>query len=383
MKLFKKLICCLLLLMLIHVSQAQVKNKGYEIVGNLVSIPDASMIYLNTGSYTDSTAVVNGKFLLKGEILEPQRSSFWLKHKNQVVNKYFTVKKDLYIFFLDNAKMYFTATDSLSNGVIKGSSLHEEYLSYAIGLSKIYDQLRPLNMKYYKYERENNVALMQQVRPLLDSLGAIEFSYVTSYVRENPKSPVSLFAVQQFAKPIATPPDYPAAFELLDKSLQETEIGKQLQKRMADENAFKVGDIMPEFSQPDTAGRIVHLSDFKGKYVLVDLWASWCGPCRMESPNIKRTFEKYDNKGFVVIMVSIDGTKGSWLTAIKQDGVQHFVQLGDMKDRKNAVAQLLKVRSIPQNFLIDRSGKIVGKNLHGDALEKKLEEILDAKKVNN
>jgi peroxiredoxin len=238
-------------------------------------------------------------------------------------------------------------------------------------------------MKYYKYERENNVALMQQVRPLLDSLGAIEFSYVTSYVRENPKSPVSLFAVQQFAKPIATPPDYPAAFELLDKSLQETEIGKQLQKRMADENAFKVGDIMPEFSQPDTAGRIVHLSDFKGKYVLVDLWASWCGPCRMESPNIKRTFEKYGNKGFVVIMVSIDGTKGSWLTAIKQDGVQHFVQLGDMKDRKNAVAQLLKVRSIPQNFLIDRSGKIVGKNLHGDALEKKLEEILDAKKVNN
>lgn len=356
-------------------SFAQKKNKGYEIYGDLRSIPDASVIYLSIASFTDSAAVVNGKFMLKGYIREPGRASLVLKHRNQVMSKFFSIKKDSYNLFLENSKMTFTAKDSLSDATVHGNRFHDEYLAYSASLSKIYDKMRPLNMSYYKYERQNNITLMKELRYKLDSLGAIEFAYVTGYVRKHPGSPVSLFAVMQFAKPIANPPDYPAAFLLLNKSLQETESGRQLQKRIADENAFKTGDLMPDFSQPDTLGKIVHLHDFKGKYVFVDFWASWCGPCRLESPNVKRSFLKYKNKGFVVISVSIDGSKESWLKAIKDDGIQEFVQVSDLKGHKNEAAQLLKIKSVPQNFLIGPSGKILGKNLHGLELQDMMERI--------
>lgn len=358
-------------------SFAQKKSKGYEIYGDLQSIPDAAVIYLSIGGLTDSAAVVNGKFMLKGYVKEPGRVFLVLKHRNQVMNKFFTLKKDSYNLFLENSKMTFKAKDSLADAIVRGNRSHDEYLAYAASIAKIHDQMRPLNMNYYKYERQNNVALMKELRYQLDSLGAIEFAYVTGYVRKHPASPVSLFAVTQFAKPIANPPDYPAAFQLLNKSLQETESGKQLQKRIADESAFKSGDKMPDFSQPDTSGKIVHIYDFKGRYVFVDFWASWCGPCRLESPNVKKAFQKYKNKGFVVVSVSIDGSKENWLRAIKEDGIQEFTHVSDLKDHKNEAAQLLKIRSIPQNFLIGPSGNILGKNLHGLALQDMLEKLYE------
>ncbi|WP_169316194.1 TlpA disulfide reductase family protein [Mucilaginibacter paludis] len=372
----RTLIYSLTVMLMMQTLKAQNKHVGYEIKGQLVSIPDAAVVYLTAGSSVDSAVVVNGKFTFTGTVAEPVLSTLKLKHTIPAPDTYYAIKRNTYRLFLTNTKMVFLAADSLNGGVVKGNKLHNEYLSYQAGLSTIYDQMRPLNMSYYAYERENNVPMMQKIRPRLDSLGAIEFSYVTNYVRANPKSPVALLAVQQFAKPIANPPDFPAAFALLDNSLKQTAAGKLLELRMADENAFKVGDSMPNFSQPDTLGNIVQLSEFKGKYVLIDFWASWCGPCRNESPNVKRAFDKYNDKGFMVMMISLDVSKPNWLAAIKQDGTQNFIQLCDMKYHQNTAAQLLKIKSIPQNFLIDPSGKIIGRNLHGVELMNALQRIL-------
>jgi peroxiredoxin len=133
----------------------------------------------------------------------------------------------------------------------------------------------------------------------------------------------------------------------------------------------------PDFEQPDTSGHPVRLSSFRGKYVLLDFWASWCGPCRQENPNIVKVYNEYKNKNFTIIGISLDKREGAfaWLNAIKSDHLT-WTQLSDLKFWNNAVAQLYFVQSIPKNFLIDPTGKIIAQDLRGDDLEDELKKVL-------
>ena len=131
----------------------------------------------------------------------------------------------------------------------------------------------------------------------------------------------------------------------------------------------------PDFEQPDVTGKLIRTADFRGKYLFVDFWASWCGPCRLEGPHLKRAFDRHKKDGLVVLSVSIDDSRQKWLNAIKQDQTGEFLHVGDMKGRENAAAQLLKVNMVPQNFLIDPQGKIIGKNLLGIELDEIMKKI--------
>jgi len=138
-----------------------------------------------------------------------------------------------------------------------------------------------------------------------------------------------------------------------------------------------IGAVAPDFTQNDTEGNPVKLSSFRGKYVLVDFWASWCGPCRAENPNVVNAFNQYKDKGFTVLGVSLDDEKGKqkWLDAIKKDGLT-WTHVSDLKYWNNEVSKAYGIRSIPQNVLLDPNGVIIGKNLRGKALLDKLAEIL-------
>jgi thiol-disulfide isomerase/thioredoxin len=120
----------------------------------------------------------------------------------------------------------------------------------------------------------------------------------------------------------------------------------------------------------------VSLSSFKGKYFLLDFWASWCGPCRRENPNVVKAYRQYHNKGFDILGVSLDDSKDDWLKAIKKDGLS-WTQVSDLKGWKNEAATLYGIQGIPMNFLIDKEGKIIAKNLRGQDLEKRLAEVLN------
>lgn len=136
-----------------------------------------------------------------------------------------------------------------------------------------------------------------------------------------------------------------------------------------------VGSVAPDIALNDTTGKAVALSSLRGNYVLVDFWASWCGPCRAENPNVVRMYNKFKDKGFTIYSVSLDRTKGEWERAIRNDNLP-WTHVSDLKFWQSAAAQQYGVQAIPATFLLDKEGKIIAKNLRGDALEAKLDEVL-------
>jgi len=155
---------------------------------------------------------------------------------------------------------------------------------------------------------------------------------------------------------------------------------KTIKNQMAAAQSFIIGAEAPDFSQKTPDGEDLKLSDLRGKIVLVDFWASWCGPCRKENPNVVRMYEKYKDKGFEILGVSLDKQKGRWLQAIEQDKLT-WQQVSDLKGWQNEVAAIYSVRSIPSTVLVDAEGKIMARNLRGAALEEKLEKIFSSKVV--
>lgn len=152
------------------------------------------------------------------------------------------------------------------------------------------------------------------------------------------------------------------------------EIRTMLEEKIKRMDAYRIGGDAPKFTQNDTEGNPISLEDFKGKVVLLDFWASWCGPCRRENPNVVKVYEQYKDKGFEILGVSLDKDKGRWVDAIAKDNLT-WPQVSDLKGWSNEVGKMYGVSSIPHTVLIDEEGKILALKLRGEALEKKLEEI--------
>lgn len=223
-----------------------------------------------------------------------------------------------------------------------------------------------------------------------DTIGLAQFRYDVQsfkterrmqeieFVKKHPDYIASVEALKDVVGYLPTDINsYNKLYNGLNKEVRKSKEGVALKKTIDNFMAVRIGVEAPLFQQADTSGKMISLKDLRGKYVLIDFWASWCGPCREENPNVVKAYEQFKDKNFTVLGVSLDKAekRDAWIKAIKDDGLTWY-HVSDLKFWSNAVAQLYSVRSVPQNFLIDPKGKIVGANLRGEALQQKLQELI-------
>ncbi len=228
-------------------------------------------------------------------------------------------------------------------------------------------------------EQKRSPQFLKELESLNKDLEKERKAVNKKFIIENPSSLVSLDALYSFAM-YSDYNDVSSLFEMLSPSVKNSPGGKAYAETIEKMHAVGIGSIAPDFELPDTANNTVKLSAFRGKYLLLDFWASWCPICRESAPGVLKAYNIYKNKDFNILSVSLDkpGDKQKWLNAIHHDGLL-WAQVSDLKFWSSPIVALYKLIALPQNFLIDPNGKIIARDLDGNELSAKLAEVFRMK----
>ncbi len=279
-------------------------------------------------------------------------------------------------FFAENTNYTIHGSaDSLSMATISGGALYDMYKKIADSEKHIAEVSMALRPKYAEANNAGDTAKANAIYEEYMAEAKKADDLKSEVVKANPASPVSAYLVYNLYRH-NTLDEMKEGLSKLDSSLIQNTYYKALTDRINVLESVAVGKQAPDFTQNNTEGNPVSLSSFKGKYLLVDFWASWCGPCRGENPNVVKLFADYKDKGFDILGVSLDQKKDAWLKAIEEDHLT-WNHVSDLKGWGNEVAVQYGVSSIPHTILLDKEGKIIAKNLRGEELRAKIAELLD------
>ncbi|MDB4923885.1 TlpA disulfide reductase family protein [Mucilaginibacter sp.] len=349
----------------------------YTVQGTISALNAPAKIYLQFRqagkTLTDSVTLKEGKFQFTGNVGTTPIMAYLELNKKGTGPGY----KDYKGIYLEKGTINVNSKDTLASATVDGTKTNREDASYALAHKPVDDAYAALEAKRKAASDDvkKSDAFIKENSNAEKAIDAQDVQINKKFIQDNPDSFISLNALESFAYG-ADYVDIAPLFNGLSPAIKASESGKQFAERLPKLKAVALGATAPEFAEVDTAGKMVSLSSFRGKYVLIDFWASWCGPCRQENPNVVRAFNHYKGQKFTIVGVSLDrpGAKDKWLKAIHNDGLA-WTQLSDLKFWDSKAAGLYAVRGIPQNFLLDPDGKIIGKNLRGEDLENKLEEI--------
>jgi peroxiredoxin len=346
-------------------------------IGKLDAPAKAYLVYrTETGSVTDSANIQQGSFAFNGTYTNPVRATLIISHNGDPLKK--LKKADQLPIYLETATIKVTATDSIEKATITGSRLNKDNQELTWTTKPFTDQVNALYTEYSKLPKEQrtdeaDAALEKKT----DAIDAAEKPVLVEFIKNHSNSIIALNALQTYGGYFPEASLVEPIYNSLSSDVKAGVAGEQYGKSLQSWKSVALGANAPLFAQNDKDGNAVTLASFKGKYVLVDFWASWCGPCRHDNPGIVKTFNQFKDKNFNILGVSLDSKRDPWLKAIDDDKLA-WAQVSDLKYWKNDVAVLYGVRAIPQNFLLDPQGKIVAKNLNGDALAVKLNQIFNS-----
>ena len=320
-----------------------------RISGTVTGYPNGTVVDLLNGynGAPEVTGIVtSGKFSLVGKIEAPDLKVITFNKQPPYIT-----------LFVDNSNIVIKGSkDSIDKAIVSGSKANDEFNSFN-------EVLRPYQ-RFYMPEAIPDTVLTRQ--------GGKD---IEKFIAKYPQSYTNPLAVLRHFQLSGDADKMEQLYNGLTPVLKATPVSQYVAQQIADAKKNPIGKVLPDFSQADTSGKTLTLSSLKGKYVLVDFWASWCGPCRQENPNVVTAFQKYQNKNFTVLGVSLDKVKKPWMDAIAMDNLT-WPHVSDLQGWQNAVALKYQIASIPQNFLLDPNGVVIAKNLRGPALDAKLASLL-------
>lgn len=355
-------------------------NKNFTVSGEIKNAP-STVVYLEQIAYdnmppqvVDSVTLNNGKFLLKGKADE-----------ESLLQLRFPMVEKGPLYFVINDKSTIELTGDWNNSrelKYTGSPASERLQVFVDSLSATQQKIYTIQYEIQNVIQGDSLKAIKQAE--MGTILSAFKAYVKQTAMEDNSPMVSMFAtsintgtdaVENEALYNSLAKRFPKHTGIQSVVKQFREGSSAAQQQQQAPAGVAVGSMAPDITMPDVNGTDFSLSSLKGKYVLVDFWASWCGPCRAENPNVVAAYNKYKNKNFTILGVSLDKTKDAWTTAIKQDGLT-WTHISDLKFWDSKAVTLYGFNGIPYNVLIDPSGKIIADNLRGSELERKLGEVL-------
>jgi peroxiredoxin len=342
-------------------------DRGFTVTGQLTNCKD-SILYMNYGTFaaskTDTVKIINGQFVFKGFVSEPVPA--------MIFTPTFRIKIDLYV---DNAMITVRGNvDSPGSIKVKGNAAVEEFEAFNRAILANRQATIALFNEAYNKKTAGDTVEANKLQQQADEQYRHEREMRLDFIKTHPASYICARELLQLTDNNFLS-ESRKLYNALDEKVRQSAQGKEVAARIALLSKIETGNQALSFTQQSIEGKAVSLADFRGKYVLLEFWASWCGPCRAENPNLRKQYQLYKDKGLEIVGVSLDHDKDAWVKAIEKDQLP-WVHVSDLQGWKNAVSTSYGIMGVPANFLIDPQGKIVAQNLRGEALNKKLQEIL-------
>ncbi|NND62771.1 MAG: AhpC/TSA family protein [Flavobacteriaceae bacterium] len=365
-----------LFITLIFISCNENGGDDFKLTGNAFGFDDGTKILVmeidkqNQTQTIDTLEIKAGKF--SGTFPKSDEASVQLLRVNGINTNvlYFAESEDLI------ANIY---RDSITSSYVSGGKQNELYNEYNKELSKIAAKKLEIAEAYKRAQIEQDGIMVTELRNENTKLVSQERGFKREFIKNNSNSLFGMMLLSEmFNRDEITANEANEIMAGLGPKLASNDIVTKLKATIEAKKKAEVGGMAPNFTAPDPNGEMLSLNDALGKYTIIDFWASWCRPCRMENPNVVRVYNKYHDKGLNIISVSLDktGQKERWIKAIEDDKMDWY-HVSNLKFWQDPIARQYNVRSIPATFLLDEEGRIIDKNLRGKALETKIASLLD------
>jgi peroxiredoxin len=351
-------------------------NGGFTINAEIRGTAENTLISLHAvkdGQLTqlDSQYLDNSKVSFEGVLDQPDMVYLKIGDSRKAIN-----------IFAENSNITASANvDSLDRAVITGSSVHDDLLEFTRTMKIFDEKYASLNQAYRLAVGASDAKKMEEILAEYDHSRLEQFEMIKKFVANKSDSYISPFITKHYLSMDMEVSELEKVLAGMDSSIHDSRDYISMYDGVEKLRRVDVGRPAVDFALNDTTGNPISISSFRGKYLLIDFWASWCGPCRKENPFVVELYNDFNDKGFEIIGVSLDEDRSRWVKAIHDDMLT-WSHVSDLKGWASEAGSLYSIKSIPATVLLDREGIIIEKNLRGDALRKKLEEIF-AKEMQN
>jgi len=354
--------------------QGKSQQMEFKLEGQIAPSNPAKKIYIryvDSGrSYLDSSIVSNNRFHFKGEVLEPSIARLYVDKTGKGATDRINFS-EMFICILDNSNIKISLEKDILKSTVSGSSITNEYFTYKKETQSLGEKATSL-----RRELSSKTISEQEYQSKIKDLKEERTKIFSNFIKSNPNNYFTLDALDDLIYSQVSPDLINSLTAGIAYEIRNSNKGLRLEEKLKFYTVTAIGKKVIDFAQNDVNNKQITTQSYRGKYLLIDFWASWCVPCRLENPHLIEAFNKYKEQGFDILGVSLDekSQRENWIKAIKDDGLL-WTQVSDLNGWKNEASTLYGIKSIPSNFLIDPNGVIIARNLRGEQLKEKLKEI--------